>query len=87
MALEGVDIHTWRLRTLLAAVEVRLDQSAQDDGERQRNRASLYAPPPGHEKRQAAGRARGAGMDLASVRALMSQMSAQDAQVGRAVSG
>ncbi|WP_437020675.1 hypothetical protein [Streptomyces sp. enrichment culture] len=82
-----MDIHSWRLRTLLSAVEARLDASAEDDGERQRNRAKLYAPPPGHVKKQAAGRVRGQGMDLESVRAMMSQMSAQDAQIGRAVSG
>jgi hypothetical protein len=87
LALEGVDIHGWRLRTLLAAVEARLDQSAADDGERQRNRAKLYAPPPGHQKKPAAGRARGRAMDLDAVRALMSTMSTQDAQIGRAVSG
>lgn len=61
-----------------------MEAAAEDDAERQRNRAKLYAPPPGHTRAQTGtGRARPArtGLDLAAARALMSQVASEDAKL------
>jgi hypothetical protein len=66
---------------MLAAAEAAMDMSAEDDAERQRNRAKLYAPPRGERARgsRAPG---GVRVDAAQARALMAQVAAEDAQLG-----
>ncbi|MFI5800194.1 hypothetical protein [Streptomyces sp. NPDC051677] len=40
-----VELHTWPLRRMLNAAEASMDMAAEDDAERQRNRAQPYDPP------------------------------------------
>lgn len=64
-----------------------MEQAAQDDAERQRIRAELYAPP------RAVGRSRGAdgrlgrrpgyGMGMQQAQAMMAQIAAEDARYSR----
>jgi hypothetical protein len=67
---------------MLSAAEASMDAAAQDDGERARNRAKLYAPP---KEAQRAGRRGGRpaaqGMSLDQAQALMAAVAAEDAQV------
>lgn len=68
---------------MLNAAEAAMEQAAADDGERARIRAKLYAPPkraraaPGERSRV------GTSMDRGQAQALMAQLAAQDAQLGR----
>lgn len=68
-----------------------MSMAAEDDAERQRIRAKLYAPPRGSARRRtpaAAGQARpGGGMDLAAARAMMAQVAAEDARAAGRRSG
>lgn len=67
---------------MLNAAEAAMDQAAEDDSERARNRAKLYAPPHGVDKGRRRGRpARGGGLDWAGAQALMAQVAAEDAKV------
>jgi hypothetical protein len=67
---------------MLAAAEASMDAAAQDDGERARNRAKLYAPPRGAQGPPRPGaRPAGRGMSLDQVQALMSAVATEDAQV------
>jgi hypothetical protein len=71
---------------MLNAAEAAMDGAAKDDAERQRNRASLYAPPKGTTG-PAGRRVRppGQGLDLNSAQALAAQLAAEDARLtGRA---
>ncbi|MFI0934570.1 hypothetical protein ACH4RG_22970 [Streptomyces sp. NPDC021019] len=66
---------------MLNAAESAMDQAAEDDAERARNRAKLYAPPkgyraPGGQKPRMPG-----AMTAAQAQALTRQLAAQDAQV------
>lgn len=65
-----------------------MDAAAEDEAERQRSRARLYAPPKGMK---AAGGRRvrppGTGMGLAQARALAAQVAVEDAQLPRGRSG
>lgn len=73
---------------MLNAAEAAMDMSAQDDAERQKNRAKLYAPPKG--VRMGPGRRMrppGAAMNRAQAQNLVAQLAAQDAQLGQASSG
>lgn len=63
-----------------------MDQAAQDDAERQRNRAKLYAPPKGYAKQRGAAR-RALGRDRASVQAMLAQVAAEDARLTGGASG
>lgn len=76
---------------MLAAAEAAMDMAAEDDAERQRNRARLYAPPREARRRPVAGtgRARPAagGMDLNAARAMMTAVAAEDAKVTARRSG
>ncbi|MGX1514045.1 hypothetical protein [Streptomyces collinus] len=73
---------------MLAAAEAQMDAAAEDDQERARNRARLYAPP-AEEARRRRSRAPDAprpkpaagSMTLEGAQALMSQFAAQDAQL------
>ncbi|MFD8509721.1 hypothetical protein ACFV27_01045 [Streptomyces antimycoticus] len=69
---------------MLAAAEAQMDAAAEDDAERARNRAKLYAPPAENRRRRRPSgeppRPVAGGMSLDQVQALMSQMAAQDAQ-------
>ncbi|GGT74533.1 hypothetical protein GCM10010207_84920 [Streptomyces atratus] len=65
---------------MLNAAEAAMDETAEDDAERQRNRARLYAPPPG-ERRRSAERPAGAGMTRAQASALTAQLEAEDARL------
>ncbi|MCF3960607.1 hypothetical protein [Streptomyces fuscigenes] len=81
---------------MLNAAEASIDASAEDDGERTRNRAKLYAPPAGAVRRgtQRAGVTRPAtgasrpsappgqgGMSRSHAQALMAQLAAEDARL------
>ena len=77
LALQGIDPRTWPLRRLLNAAEVAMMQTAEDDAERSRIRAQLYAPPPGHRpatRGPVAGRA-------PSASAVLAQVAAEDAEL------
>ena len=68
------------MRTLLAAVEIRLEQGAKDEKEWRATRNKLYAPPPEVLRAERAGqRPRQTGMDAATARALAAQVAAEDA--------
>ncbi|NGO66811.1 hypothetical protein [Streptomyces boncukensis] len=68
---------------MLNASEASMDAAAEDDAERQRNRAKLYAPPASERGR---GRRRrrppGMGMDRAQAQSLAAQLAAEDARLG-----
>lgn len=86
LALQGIDPRQWTLSRMLSAAEAAIDSTAEDDGERARNRAKLYAPPKG----QARGRRRpipGVSMNRAQAQSLAAQMAAQDAKLTRGRSG
>lgn len=72
---------------MLNAAEAAMDAAAEDDAERARNRAKLYAPPKG--SRFAGGRRRppGMGMTAAQAQALTAQMAAEDARYAGRRSG
>jgi hypothetical protein len=76
---------------MLAAAEAAMDMAAEDDAERQRNRARLYAPPGGPRRRTPGGtgrpRAAAGGMDLNAARAMMAQVASEDAKVAARRSG
>ncbi|MGW1989570.1 hypothetical protein [Embleya sp. NPDC001921] len=68
---------------MLNAAEASMDQTAEDDAERARNRMRLYAPPKGMQPRDRNGRrvrSPGMGVTRAQSQALMQQVAAQDAQ-------
>lgn len=56
-----------------------MDQAAEDDAERARNRARLYAPPKGRRP-EPGQRRRGTGMTLAQAQALTAQLASEDAR-------
>ncbi|MFJ7090344.1 hypothetical protein ACIQWL_08765 [Streptomyces mirabilis] len=67
---------------MLAAAEASMDAAAQDDGERARNRAKLYAPPTGAQgPRRPGARPADRGMSLDQAQALMAAVATEDAQV------
>lgn len=63
---------------MLNAAEAAMDASAEDDAERERNRARLYAPPPEVLRQRRQGSTR-TGVPRSQVMDMMSQMAAQDA--------
>lgn len=67
---------------MLSAAEASIDQSAEDDAERQRNRAKLYAPPNGY-RAEGGRRVRppGMGMPRNQAQSLAAQLAAEDAQL------
>ncbi|MFJ8852374.1 hypothetical protein [Streptomyces sp. NPDC102437] len=69
---------------MLSAAEAAMDMAAEDDAERQRNRAQLYAPPKEARRRMSGGALRrdAAGLSAGDARALMAQMAAEDARFG-----
>jgi hypothetical protein len=70
---------------MLNAAEAAIDQAAEDDAERQRNRAKLYAPPRGSQAR----RRPVPGMSMSRTRAqsLAAQLAAEDAKLTGARTG
>lgn len=68
---------------MLNAAEAAMDQAAQDDTERARNRAKLYAPPKGVKLDRRQRQRAGMSMNRGQAQALMSQLAAQDARLGR----
>lgn len=72
---------------MLNAAEAAMDQAAADDGERARNRAKLYAPPQGLKSGRGQRRHPSMAMNQGQAQALMAQLAAQDAQLGRARAG
>lgn len=72
---------------MLNAAEAAMEQSAEDDGERARNRARLYAPPKSARRPRGQGRHPGTMMQAGQARALMAQVAAQDAKLTRGASG
>ncbi|MEU5834465.1 hypothetical protein ABZ820_12445 [Streptomyces diacarni] len=74
---------------MLNAAEVSMDQAAEDDAERARNRAKLYAPP-GRIRRGRGGRLTGppgSGMGRAQAQALAAQVAAEDARLAKGRTG
>jgi hypothetical protein len=67
---------------MLAAAEAAIEDAAEDEVERERNRAQLYAPPrvPGAEGRRMS-RPPGTRLDQAGAQALMAQLAAEDARL------
>jgi hypothetical protein len=73
---------------MLAAAEAAMDAAAEDDAERARNRARLYAPPVARCRRRTPSSAdepgpkpAGGGMSMDAAQSLMAQLAAQDAQL------
>ncbi|MEU8831761.1 MULTISPECIES: hypothetical protein [unclassified Streptomyces] len=68
---------------MLNAAEAAMDAAAEDDAERQRNRAKLYAPPGGRRRTPAERQVRppGAGLDMARAQSLAAQLAAEDAKL------
>ena len=66
---------------MLSAAEATLEQGAEDEGERQRIRAKLYAPPRG-SRPQRGTRPPGAGMGMSDAQSLAAQLAAEDARFG-----
>lgn len=69
---------------MLNAAEVSMDQAAEDDAERARNRAKLYAPPKDARGRRPDGRRvrpPGMSMDRGKAQALAAQLAAEDAKL------
>ncbi|WP_327385077.1 hypothetical protein [Streptomyces sp. NBC_01207] len=56
-----------------------MDQAAEDDAERARNRARLYAPPKGRGRR---GPVPGVTMNRAKAAQMVAQLAAEDARLG-----
>lgn len=74
---------------MLNAAEAAIDASADDDSERARNRAKLYALPAGERRAAGARRPRppGMGLDMAKAQALAAQLAAEDARLTRGATG
>jgi hypothetical protein len=72
---------------MLNAAEAAMDQAAEDDKERARNHARLYAPPKGMKRTRGAPRHPGAAMNAGQAKTLMAQLAAQDAQLARGAGG
>lgn len=72
---------------MLNAAEAAMDQSAEDDKERARNRARLYAPPKSARRARGVPRHPGTAMNAGQAKTLMAQLAAQDAQLARRASG
>ncbi|PSK57997.1 hypothetical protein B0E38_01842 [Streptomyces sp. 111WW2] len=73
---------------MLAAAEAAMDAGAEDDAERARNRARLYAPPVTSRRRLAPRSADeprpkppGGGVSMEHAQSLLAQLAAQDAQL------
>lgn len=66
---------------MLNAAEAAMDQAAEDDGERARNRAKLYQPPKGYRAPGGRRPRMPGAMTAAQAQALTQRMAAQDAQV------
>ncbi|WP_433856650.1 hypothetical protein [Streptomyces kronopolitis] len=67
---------------MLNAAEASMDAAAEDDAERRRNKAKLYAPPKGQQRRNQRGRPPGMRMDRAAAQAMAAQVAAEDARLG-----
>lgn len=67
---------------MINAAEAAMDASAEDDAERARNRARLYAPPKGMRRARGQERPVGVSMNRGQALGLMAQLAAQDAQFG-----
>lgn len=88
LALQGIDPHRWTLRTLINAAEQAMYASAEDDNERRRIQAKLYAMPkelhrPRRDRTQSRQQQPQRGvMTMQDAQALMAQLAAQDSQLG-----
>ncbi|MFF4385625.1 hypothetical protein ACFY0G_02345 [Streptomyces sp. NPDC001552] len=58
-----------------------MDQAAEDDAERARNRAKLYAPPK-HKRQGRRGPVPGVAMTAAKAAQMTAQLAAEDARLG-----
>ncbi|PWI06535.1 hypothetical protein DIZ27_32870 [Streptomyces sp. NWU339] len=72
---------------MLNAAEAAMDMAAEDDAARERNRAKLYAPPRGARRDTSKSRPAATGMSLDQVKAMMSAVAQEDAQLTRGRSG
>ena len=83
LALAGVDIHSWTLKRLMNAAEAAIYQGCEDQKERDRKHAELYAPPREVvQARRAAGRAVASDADRAAAARMAAQMMAEDTKFG-----
>lgn len=67
---------------MLSAAEASIDAGAEDEAERARNRAKLYAPPKGREKQARRARPAATNMDRSQAQAMMARLAAEDARLG-----
>ncbi|MGW6391230.1 hypothetical protein ACWFR1_12175 [Streptomyces sp. NPDC055103] len=67
---------------MLSAAEASIDASAEDDNERSRNRAKLYAPPKGSKAPARRERPAGTAMNRSQVQDMMARLAAEDARLG-----
>jgi len=74
---------------MLNAAEAAMDAAAEDEAARERNRATLYAPPDGARRGPDGRRPRapGRGLDMAAAQALAAQVAAEDANLTRRATG
>jgi hypothetical protein len=72
---------------MLNAAEASIDQAAEDDAERQRNRAKLYAPPRGYRPPPGKRVRVPGGFTASQARALAQQVAAEDARFTGSRSG
>lgn len=63
---------------MINAAEVAIEQAAEDETERKRIHARLYAPPKGSRPQGRRGRPPGMGFDAAGAQALAAQLEAED---------
>ncbi|MFD4314980.1 hypothetical protein [Streptomyces sp. NPDC058548] len=67
---------------MLSAAEASIDAAAEDDNERARNRAKLYAPPRGSGSPGRRARPAAMAMDRGQATALMARLAAEDSRLG-----
>ncbi|MGW6459790.1 hypothetical protein ACWF94_28330 [Streptomyces sp. NPDC055078] len=67
---------------MLSAAEASIDAGAEDDNERARNRAKLYAPPKGSRPQGRRLPPPAMAMDRSDAQAMMARLAAEDARLG-----
>ncbi|MBT2453245.1 hypothetical protein [Streptomyces sp. ISL-86] len=67
---------------MLSAAEASIDAAAEDDNERARNRAKLWAPPKGRTLQDRRVRTPGMRMEQSQAQAMAARLAAEDARLG-----